>query len=219
MLRICSLLVLLLLPLAAIAAPRVIEGPARVVDGDTLDVAGERIRLFGIDAPEARQTCDLRGKAWACGTFATRALQAEVARGPVACEVQVPADAYGRPVAICRAGGRDIGRALVRQGAATAYARYSTRYAADEAAARAAGAGLWQARMVTPEAHRHTPAAPQATPGTCAIKGNVSSKGQRIYHLPGQRDYAATRITPSRGEAWFCSETQARAAGFRRAAR
>lgn len=219
MFRICSLLLLLALPFAAVAAPRVIEGPARAVDGDTLDVGGERVRLFGIDAPEARQTCDLRGKRWDCGAFATRALRAELARGPVACTVEVPADAYGRPVAICRAGGRDIARALVRQGAATAYGRYSDRYLADESAARAAGAGLWQARMVTPETHRHTPAAPQAAPQGCAIKGNVSAKGQRIYHLPGQRDYAATRISPGKGEAWFCTEAEARAAGFRRAAR
>lgn len=215
----CSLLVLMLLPLAATAAPRVIEGAARAIDGDTLEIAGERIRLFGIDAPEARQTCDLQGKSWACGTFATRALRQELARGPVACEVQVPADAYGRPVAICRAGGRDIARALVRQGAATAYTRYSDRYVADEAAARASGTGIWQARMVTPEAHRRGPVAPPATAGGCRIKGNVSAKGQRIYHMPGQRDYDATRITPSKGEAWFCTEAEARAAGFRPASR
>lgn len=209
----------MLLPLSLAAAPRVIEGAARAVDGDTLVVAGERVRLFGIDAPEARQTCDLRGKPWDCGAFATRALRSELARGPVACTVEVPADAYGRPVAICRVGGRDIGRALVRQGAATAYGRYSDRYLADEATARAAGAGLWQARMQSPEAHRRAPAVAQARPQGCVIKGNVSAKGQRIYHMPGQRDYAATRITPGKGEAWFCTEAEARAAGFRPAAR
>lgn len=51
---------------------------------------------------------------------------------------------------------------------------------------------------------------------TCLIKGNINAAGEHIYHLPGQRYYAATRIDPLRGERWFCSETDAAAAGFRR---
>ena len=56
--------------------------------------------------------------------------------------------------------------------------------------------------------------------GGCNIKGNVSyNGGQRIYHMPVDRYYAPTRISPSRGERWFCSESEARAAGWRRARR
>jgi hypothetical protein len=56
--------------------------------------------------------------------------------------------------------------------------------------------------------------------GSCTIKGNVSyNRGQRIYHVVGQRDYDRTIITPSRGERWFCSEEEARAAGWRKAGR
>jgi hypothetical protein len=50
----------------------------------------------------------------------------------------------------------------------------------------------------------------------CVIKGNVSTKGERIYHVPGQKYYNETRIQASRGERWFCSEEEARAAGWRR---
>jgi hypothetical protein len=49
----------------------------------------------------------------------------------------------------------------------------------------------------------------------CVIKGNVSARGERIYHLPGTRAYAVTRIDEARGERWFCTEAEARAAGFR----
>lgn len=51
---------------------------------------------------------------------------------------------------------------------------------------------------------------------TCNIKGNVSTRGERIYHVPGQDYYDETRISAAHGERWFCSEEEARAAGWRR---
>jgi methylphosphotriester-DNA--protein-cysteine methyltransferase len=73
--------------------------------------------------------------------------------------------------------------------------------------------------MQSPEAFRHAGAGGvPAAAADCAIKANVSASG-RIYHRPGQRDYAATRINPARGEAFFCTEPEARAAGFRPARR
>jgi len=108
---------------------------------------------------------------------------------------------------------------MVRQGAALAYRKYSSRYAPAEAAARRDGLGLWAASWVTPEEYRHAGDSQPAPEAECPIKGNIGRGGKRIYHLPGQADYAATRIDTGRGEAWFCSEAAARAAGFRRAAR
>jgi endonuclease YncB( thermonuclease family) len=219
MLIIRSLLVLALLSSPALAG-RVIEGAARVIDGDTVEVAGERVRLFGIDAPEAGQICDLHGKPWKCGSYSAAQLAAEIGKARVSCKVVTPQDRHGRPVAICRTAAQDLGAAMVRSGAATAYARYSDRYADHESEARAARRGLWQARMVTPEAERAaTRPAPGVTlsaqGGACKIKGNISSKGERIYHLPGQKYYDRTRIDKT-GEAMFCTEKDARAAGFRR---
>lgn len=52
--------------------------------------------------------------------------------------------------------------------------------------------------------------------GACNIKGNVSTQGERIYHVPGQKYYNDTRISASHGERWFCSEEEARAAGWRK---
>ncbi len=196
------------------------EGQARVVDGDTLDVAGQRIRLFGIDAPERRQTCDRNGQIWACGDWARSALARQVQGSTVTCDVQ-DHDRYGRAVAICRVGSQDLGESLVGAGAARAYLRYSDRYAGTEAVAAAAGYGIWATRMVTPEAYRHKGAEsvqPAAVQGNCQIKGNISANG-RIYHQPGQRDYGATRINTAKGEAYFCTVAEAKAAGFRPAVR
>jgi hypothetical protein len=64
------------------------------------------------------------------------------------------------------------------------------------------------------------PLASNSTGGGCNIKGNISiNSGERIYHVPGQEYYDETRITTSKGERWFCSEQEARAAGWRRAKR
>ena len=55
--------------------------------------------------------------------------------------------------------------------------------------------------------------------GNCRIKGNVSRSGERIYHVPGAQHYEGTRISPGKGERWFRSECEARAAGWRKAKR
>ncbi|MFN3823652.1 MAG: thermonuclease family protein [Pseudorhodobacter sp.] len=211
-----------LLGLASLPAPVLgLEGTVRVVDGDTLVLGAERIRLYGIDAPEKGQRCDPSGRNWACGDWAAARLRALVAGG-VRCEA-LDLDRYGRTVARCRAEGRDVGAEMVRMGAATAYRRYSTDYIAQEAEAKAAARGLWNGAGPAPETfrqvqNRSTKSAPQAA-GGCTIKGNISSKGERIYHMPGQRFYEKTRIDRGKGEAMFCTEAEARAAGFRRAKR
>lgn len=214
-----SLLVLasLALPLPLLAAD--LSGRARAVDGDTLEMAGQKVRLFGIDAPELDQLCDRGGRRWACGTAAREALAGIVGRQRLTCAVQ-DVDRYGRAVAVCTAGGADVAAFMVRQGMAIAYRRYSGRYVNAEVAAQAEGIGLWTSTYLQPEQHRAEGRAADPQPeGECRIKGNIGRSGSRIYHLPGQADYDATRINEGAGERWFCSEAEARAAGFRRAAR
>lgn len=209
-----SLIVLIFL--AGSVRAETVTGRVRVIDGDTLAIGAEHVRLFGIDAPERDQTCDRDGRPWDCGRDATRALTALVGKGRLVCEVQ-DRDRYGRAVSVCAADGTDLAEALVEQGAAVAYRRYSLRYVAAETRARARRLGVWSGQMVLPETYRHGVEADSGVAG-CAIKGNIGTHG-RIYHLPGQADYAATRINEARGEAWFCSEAEARAAGFRKARR
>lgn len=125
-------------------------GAARVVDGDTLDLAGTRVRLHGIDAPETAQTCRRSGRNWACGTDATRALEAEIGGRTVNCEEQ-DIDRYGRVVGICHAGSQDLNAWMVRSGWAVAYRQYGgDTYDADELVARVAQRGLWSSDFVMP---------------------------------------------------------------------
>ena len=97
--------------LPAGAARADVAGAARVIDGDTIEVAGQRVRLYGIDAPETRQTC---GKRWRCGARASKALAARIGQRRVACKAK-GRDRYKRLVAVCRAGGRDLGAWMVEQ--------------------------------------------------------------------------------------------------------
>ncbi|MBJ6370211.1 thermonuclease family protein [Sedimentitalea arenosa] len=219
MLRFCTAFVLALcLPVAGVAGP---EGPVRVIDGDTLDVGDTRVRLHGIDAPERDQTCQRHatGETWACGDWVTREARARYEGRIADCDT-IDTDRYGRVVARCEVGGVDIGRSLVSDGLAFAYRRYSMDYDLEEKGAAVNDRGLHASRVMTPSDYRAARAVvPQPSRADCPIKGNISSKGTRIYHMPGQEHYDRTRISTSKGERWFCSEGEARAAGWRRARR
>ena len=205
------LALLLAFPASTVAADP--AGRVRMIDGDTAEVGGVTVRLHGIDAPERAQACG----AVACGRWAAETAAALFDGRRAECRA-TDTDRYGRVVARCRVEGRDMGAALVGAGAAMAFQRYSAEYVDDEKAALAAGRGIWAWDPTPPWEWRAAGGPPQAVPGDCEIKGNVSSNG-RIYHLPGQADYGRTRIDTGRGERWFCSEDDARAAGWRRARR
>ena len=206
-----------MLALAAPASALTLTGQARVTDGDSLVVAGERVRLHGIDAPEIKQRCDVSGRNWACGAWAAEVLRDIVTQGVLVCAA-VETDRYGRTVARCSVSGRDVGALMVQAGAAMAYRKYSIDYIGLEGKAKAEGRGLWSGAVTAPAEYRKTKKR-VATPAGCAIKGNISAKGERIYHVPGQRHYTKTQISSSKGEAFFCTEAEARAAGFRRSKR
>ncbi|MDK3074928.1 thermonuclease family protein [Sedimentitalea sp. JM2-8] len=217
MLRFLAAFVLACLPLAVLAD---LSGRIQVIDGDTIDIGSERVRLFGIDAPEADQTCDrASGETWACGAWVTEQVRSRYQTRVATC-VSLDTDRYGRTVARCEVDGADIGRALVSDGLAFAYRRYSMDYDLDEKAAAVNGRGLHAGRVQAPSDYRAARAsAAQPSRSDCAIKGNISSRGVRIYHMPGQEHYERTRISAAKGERWFCSEPQAQAAGWRRARR
>lgn len=142
-----------------------------------------------------------------------------VAGRAVECEAH-ELDGYGRrPVATCYADGVDVGKALVEQGLAWAFVKYSTVYAKEEAAARAGKRGVWQGEAQAPWEYRAVKweVGEQQSPVGCPIKGNINRKGEHIYHPPWSRDYARTKISPEKGERWFCDEAEALAAGWRAA--
>ena len=113
-----------LLSLASYPVQADITGRASVIDGDTIEIRDQRIRLFGIDAPEGRQRCKLNGKPWRCGQQSTFALAEFIGKAWVRCNER-DRDRYKRIVAVCFLGNKNINAWMVRNGWAVDYRRYS----------------------------------------------------------------------------------------------
>lgn len=148
----CTLSVL---PDGAVAANNTISGTASVIDGDTIEIHGARIRLHAIDAVEGRQRCRLPdGSVWRCGRDASFALANRIGRAPVTCEIR-DIDRYGRYVGVCFQKGEDLNDWMVRNGWALAYRRYGMDYVRAEKEARAAAIGIWASEFIAPWDWRH----------------------------------------------------------------
>jgi endonuclease YncB( thermonuclease family) len=183
-----------------------------IADGDTFTLLTAnqqiQIRLAEIDAPESGQPYGNKSK---------KALSGLVFGENVRVEVQTT-DRYGRTVGRPYVGDLDICAEMVRIGAAWAYREYlrDRELLTLESEAKAVKRGVWglsEAENAPPWEWRRSGGENQS--GNCQIKGNINSKGERIYHLPGSRSYGSTRISESKGERWFCSEAEARTAGWR----
>ncbi len=218
---------------AQTASASTLTGRASVVDGDTITIKGQRIRFNGIDAPESDQRCtNEAGTSYSCGSQSAFFLDDLLASSrPTRCEF-ISWDRHQRFVGDCYlADGRSVASEMVKAGHALDWPHYSRgTYSSEQATAKKARLGLWRGTFERPwdyRAKQRTIAAPSVVPlvsnstgGGCNIKGNISSNsGERIYHVPGQEFYDETRISASKGEQWFCSEQEARAAGWRRARR
>jgi endonuclease YncB( thermonuclease family) len=146
---------LALLAAAVLVTPaqsKPLVGVPSVIDGDTIEIHGQRIRLNGIDAPESSQLCkDVWGKNYRCGQKASLALASFLeAHRPASC-IEVGRDRYKRVVAVCTAGGVDIGEFMVRKGNALDWPRYSAGFyqrAQDEALR--AKRGMWAGSFEKP---------------------------------------------------------------------
>ena len=127
-----------------------LAGIARVIDGDTIDIRGNRIRLDGIDAPESKQTCELNGQSYPCGQRATEAMVMLLGARPIECS-EMGKDRNGRVIARCRVDTSDVGTWMVEHGWAVAYRKYSLEYVSAENRARAAKLGIWAGTFDMPE--------------------------------------------------------------------
>ena len=201
-----------------------ITGRPKVVDGDSFEIADLGVRLFGVDAPEGRQSCTRDGRPWPCGDAARAELRRLVGSATIVCRKE-DVDSYGRIVARCSNGSTDLAAAMARAGMVIAYRRYSNDYVDEEREAKAAKRGIWAGEFTPPEqwrrnegdetaaTQRPAPARPQRD--GCYIKGNINREGERIYHTRDSPSYQETEIDEARGERWFCTTSEARAAGWR----
>lgn len=168
-----TLVALAVVTLATGAVADDLTGQASVIDGDTLEIHGTRIRLWGVDAPESSQLC--RGEdslQYRCGAQAANDLDAFIARRPVSC-LPISLDRYGRTVATCYVGGVDLGDWLVRSGLALDWPEYSKRkYDGTQREAEEAGRGIWQGSYVEPWLYRVCIRA-GGTPFNCSDDANA----------------------------------------------
>jgi len=148
-------------------------GQASVVDCDTLEIHGTRIRLWGIDAPESTQLC--RGEdsqLYPCGARASNDLDGFIARRVVDCS-PISLDRYGRTVASCMVGGVDLAEWLVNSGLALDWPQYSRRrYNAAQRDAERAGRGIWSGSYVEPWLYRACIRA-NGRPAECSDNANA----------------------------------------------
>lgn len=220
-------------------ATEFLEGQARIVDGDTIEIGSVKIRLQGIDAPETDQLClDSREVRWTCGIEARDRLLARAGKAVWICTLS-GRDRYGRSLGTCKVEGGDINKWMVANGWALSFTRYSHTYDADEASARLGRKGLWDGAFVAPWDWRarntktlilgalsvpitaqklllSAASAADAPSPECVVKGNRARSGECIYHLPGGHFYSAVKMDLNKGKRWFCSPEDAEAAGCRR---
>jgi len=137
-----------------------LAGAARIVDGDTLEVAGQRVRLFGVDAPELDQVCQRAGHDYHCGKVARAALWDLVGAANVSCQPQGATPAQdGVVLATCSAGAVSLNEGIIRAGWALADPQAADRYLAIQADAEQARRGLWRGEFEPPWQWRQAPAA------------------------------------------------------------
>ena len=200
----------------------------QVIDGDTLQIDGHLVQLYGIDAPELGQLCDRGDDLWECGRESALYLlkQVNFEGPPVRCtpwegEADLEVDTE-TVIGICQIGSKDVGLTMLNNGYALALPESFPDYRRAEAQARDAKLGVWQTDFVPPWQWREgrgagTRASDRAR--KCTIKGVPGAAGERTYYVPTDEEYAEVTVDPGRHGRMFCSDEEARAAGWSRPAR
>jgi micrococcal nuclease len=206
----------------------------RVIDGDTIELDdGRKVRYIGIDTPE---TVDPRKPVQCFGAEASKKNKELVEGKEIKMEKDITdTDRYGRLLRYVYLGDEMVNIKMVRDGFAYSYTyppdvKHQDQILSAQREAETGKAGLWTACPPKDSASSSdTKSAPYDAPApaiapayypedtACAIKGNINSKGEKIYHMPGCGSYSQTVIDESKGEKMFCSESEAVSSGFRRA--
>jgi endonuclease YncB( thermonuclease family) len=132
-----------------IAIAETIKGKAIIIDGDTIHIGKNKIRLYGIDAPEIKQTCTINKIIWECGIDSSQALKNIISENEVQCEI-MDIDRYRRFVAICFVKNINLSQYMVQNGWAIAYRYYTDDFINDEKIAKNNKVGIWQGKFQEP---------------------------------------------------------------------
>lgn len=193
----------------------IVSGYAVSLTGDMMRIDGKTVRLADIEAPELTQTCSRpNASTWNCGQSALNALRRLTGQNTITCDIQ-QIDASGHRVGKCRAEEVDLAAELVRNGHVFASGGLFPAYGSEQSEAQSAKAGLWSGTSKSPQDYRDERwnAASRDAPDGCPIKGRVVANG-KVYILPWSRNYEKYRMRDGRGDRWFCSEDEARSAGW-----
>lgn len=135
--------------IVAPASAETITGASRIIDGDSLEVAGRKVDLLGVDAPELEQTCSWPKKQINCGLIAKSALMDLTAGASVVCDLESQ-EKGGNALGVCRAAGYDLAEGMTHTGWAVATDDAPERYKTAMAGAQNAGRALWRGRFTPP---------------------------------------------------------------------
>ena len=137
---------------------KIISGIAKVIDGDTIRIEKNKIRLYGIDAPEKKQTCKKIwlsisflsfSKSYPCGEISTNKLKIKINNKFIICKSH-DKDRYNRYIAECYKDESNINRWMILNGYAVAYKKYSKKFVAQENLAKKEKLGLWAGTFEMP---------------------------------------------------------------------
>ena len=199
----------------------------RVIDGDTLEVEGVTIQLYGIDAPELGQVCESDDSRSPCGVEAALALRklVTVSGQELHCSPwgggPPKRTADGALIEVCQIGDQDLAQDMLHSGYGVAPPGSFPDYVDAEKAAKDAHLGIWHSHFVLPwvwRAEKADPGDPKAADRDCNVKGARSAAGDRVYYVPTDPEYQQITIDPARGGRLFCSDEEARLAGWTRPA-
>tara|TARA_Y100000590_G_C14898247_1_gene705373 strand:+ start:19 stop:507 length:489 start_codon:yes stop_codon:yes gene_type:complete len=132
---------------------QLVYGEAKIIDGDTIHINYNKIRLHGIDAPEANQKCIFKNKEWECGKDSTNALKKMINNHIVKCLIN-GVDRYKRYIAVCFSNKINLNKMMVKSGWAIAYRYYSKNYADEEFIAKRKKVGIWKGEFLEPYLYR-----------------------------------------------------------------
>ena len=142
-------LFLILICFSAVSSGKTIFGKAKVIDGDTIHIYKNKIRLHAIDAPETNQTCNKNNKVWNCGIESTKFLKKLIGKNKIEC-ITTGKDQYNRFIGICYKNNLDLNSEMVLNGWAIAYRYYSMDYVEEEEVAKQQKIGIWSGEFEEP---------------------------------------------------------------------